>query len=312
VRKARTLYALHLSVAALAVGLIGGTASMVLMASDLSLPSPAAISEACTNWVGSGGPGAVLGLVAIGLTAVVLFLAVRSAVGHVRAGHAFVSGLPKRGTLTVDELPCRLVEVAEPLAFCAGYLRPRIYLSSELIERLSEEELRAVVAHERHHVRHRDPLRRLLARVLADGLFFVPVLARTSERYTAIGELAADQAAAAALEDRRPLAGALLKLSEHERAPVPIAGIDPERVDHLAGDPSAGGWRLRKARAGWSALALLALASLLFVVILTQPGLDWPVILAASCMAGMIGAPLALGGMALIVSQRALRARRSR
>jgi hypothetical protein len=140
VREARRLYALHIGVAILAVGLIGGTASIVLLASDLSPPSPGAISEACANWVGSGGLGAVLGLLVIGLTAVVLFLAVRSAVRHVRAGRAYVSGLPQRGTFTVDELPCRRVEVVEPLAFCAGYLRPRIYLSSELIERLSEEQ----------------------------------------------------------------------------------------------------------------------------------------------------------------------------
>jgi len=310
VRAARTLYALHLGVAALAVGLLGSAATVVLSASDLSLPSTAEISKACGNWLSSGGPAAVLALLPTGLAISVVYLAVRSALRHVRVGRAYVTGLPCGETTTVDEVACRPVEIAEPLSFCAGYLRPQIYLSRGLIERLSGDELRAVVAHERHHLRRRDPLRRLLARALADGLFFIPVLERTSERHTALGELAADQAAVAAFEDRRPLAGALLKLSEHEPAPAPVAGIDPERVDSLLGDPEAGRWRLPKTMAGWSALALLTLAALLVVASLVQPGLDWPVVLAAGCMAGMIGSPLVLGGTAVVVSQRARRARR--
>jgi len=311
VRAARTLYALHLGVAALGVGLIGGAAATVLLASDPSMPSLAEISAACPNWLSSGGPAAVLGLLVTGLAISVVFLAASSTVRHIRAGRTYVTGLPCGETSTVDGVACRQVEIGEPLAFCAGYFRPQVYLSRGLIARLSDDELRAVVAHERHHLRRRDPLRRLLARALADGLFFIPVLERTSERYTALGELAADEAAVAALEDRRPLAGALLKLSEHEPAPAPMAGIDPERVDHLLGNPTTGRWRLPKTMAGWSILALLALAALLVMASLVRPGLDWPVVLAAGCMVGMIGAPLVLAGTALIVSQRALRARRS-
>jgi BlaR1 peptidase M56 len=311
VRDVRALYALHLGVAAVAVTLIGGAATAVLLASDFSVPSAAEISKACTSWLSSGGPGAVIGLVITGLAAGVVFLAVRSAVGHIRAARAYVAGLPGGGTLTVDGTACRRLEVGDPVAFCAGYLRPQIYLSRGLVHRLSGEELRAVVAHERHHVRRRDPLRRLLARALADGLFFIPLLGRTSERYVSLSELAADQAAVGALGDRRQLAGALLKLSEYEPALASVAGIDPERVDHLLGDPTAGRWGLPKTIAGWSVLAMLTLASLLVVASLVQPSLDWPVVLAAGCMAAMVGAPLVLGGMALIVSQRALRAKRS-
>lgn len=310
-REARTLYALHVAVAAVAVTLIGGAATAVLLASDLSVPSAAEISQACTNWLSAGGPGAVIALVITGLAATVAFLAVRSALRHVRTGRAYVAGLPDGGTLAVDGTVCRRLEVGEPLAFCAGYLHPQIYLSRGLIEQLSGEELHAVVAHERHHLRRRDPFRRVLARALADGLFFIPVLGRTSDRYIALGELAADQAAVGALGDRRPLAGALLKLTEQEPAPASVAGIDPERVDHLLGDQSAGGWRLPRTKAAWSALALLTLAALLVVASVVEPGLDWPVVLAAGCMAAMVGAPLVLAGMALMVSQRALRAKRS-
>jgi hypothetical protein len=311
VRGARSLYALHLGVGLLALGLLGGSAAIVAAGSDFSPPSADEISAVCAGWLSSGGPGAVLALAVAGLAATSLFLVARSITRQVRASRVCVMGLPRRGTLIVDGLACHRVERDQPFAFCAGYLRPRVYLSTGLIERLSEEELHAVVAHERHHLRRRDPLRRLIARALADGLFFVPILGRSSERYIALGELAADEAAVDAVGARRPIAAAFLKVSGEGASPTPVAGIDPERVDRLLGDPRSGGWRVPRTMAGWSALAVLALAALFLAASLVQPGLAWPLLLAAGCMAAMVGAPLLLGATALVLSGRALRARRS-
>ena len=55
------------------------------------------------------------------------------------------------------------VQSSRPLAWCAGLWRPRIFLSSALVARLSEEDLDAVLAHESNHARRRDNLRRQLA-----------------------------------------------------------------------------------------------------------------------------------------------------
>ncbi|GAB3317315.1 M48 family metalloprotease [Haliea atlantica] len=55
------------------------------------------------------------------------------------------------------------VQSARPLAWCAGLWRPRIFLSSALVARLSEADLDAVLAHEGSHARRRDNLRRQLA-----------------------------------------------------------------------------------------------------------------------------------------------------
>jgi hypothetical protein len=49
-----------------------------------------------------------------------------------------------------------------------GLLRPRIVMSAAFREALTPEELRAAEAHEQAHVRHRDPLRIWLGRVLTD------------------------------------------------------------------------------------------------------------------------------------------------
>src|SRR5207237_9218309 len=83
----------------------------------------------------------------------------------------------------------------QPRAFCAGLLRPRVYVSSGAVALLDEAALRAVLAHERHHARRWDPLRLAIARVIARALFFVPGLAELVRRQRAIAEVRADERA---------------------------------------------------------------------------------------------------------------------
>jgi hypothetical protein len=128
-----------------------------------------------------------------------------------------------------------------PRAFCAGLLRPRVYVSTGALELLDDEALGAVLAHERAHVRRRDPLRVACGRVIAGALFYVPGLAELHRRQMALAELSADERAiAAAPENRAALARAMLSFAERSRADDPT-GLDPERVDHLLGDAPA--WR---------------------------------------------------------------------
>lgn len=96
--------------------------------------------------------------------------------------------------------------------------------------------LAAVIAHEAHHVARRDPLRLLIAHIMADTLFFLPVLSRLAVRYAAQAELAADASAVSAANGARPLATALLAFDQH--APDTAVGIAPERVDNLLGTPA--------------------------------------------------------------------------
>lgn len=101
-----------------------------------------------------------------------------------------------------------LVDDSAPYAFAAGLARPGIWLSAGLLALLDQVELAAVLRHERHHVRRRDPLRVLLARSVAHGLFFVPLAAVLRDFYLEAKEGEADAASGAAHE----LAAALLKL----------------------------------------------------------------------------------------------------
>ena len=108
----------------------------------------------------------------------------------------------------------RLDVVADGRAFsfCYWFVRPRICLSTGLLARLEPDEITAVLLHERSHLRRRDPLRLVIARYFAAGLYVVPVVEELVEYYTLEKELEADQDAVHALGDVGPLARALYKV----------------------------------------------------------------------------------------------------
>lgn len=104
-----------------------------------------------------------------------------------------------------------------PLAFCAGLFRPCIYLSTGLLDTLGDKELKAVLLHEAYHCRRYDPLRTLLADVLAAALFFLPAVSEWRDMFLTSTECAADRYAIQ-MAGRPSLAGAMYKLLTHPQA----------------------------------------------------------------------------------------------
>ena len=114
----------------------------------------------------------------------------------------------------------------DPCAFCAGLLRPSIYVSEGTLA-VDPGALRAILAHEEHHRRRRDPLRLVLTRTVGDAFRPLPPFAGLADRQAAVADLLADEAAVAAVGEARPLAAALARFDESG------AGVAPERVDRL-------------------------------------------------------------------------------
>jgi Zn-dependent protease with chaperone function len=136
----------------------------------------------------------------------------------------------------------RVVEGLPTPAFTAGLLSPRIYVARSLAERLSGDELEAVLAHEAAHLKRRDPLRLSVLRFLSCMLFWLPAVRRLTEDMADEAEIRADDHAS---RDRPlALASAILTLAQWTR-PVPTApaavGFDDRqdllerRVRRLAG-----------------------------------------------------------------------------
>src|SRR5215469_10916022 len=69
-----------------------------------------------------------------------------------------------------------MVATDEAFAVTHGLLRPRVLLSTGLVQAPDQEELSAVLVHEQHHLLRRDPLRLLAARLLAGYGWYMPLL----------------------------------------------------------------------------------------------------------------------------------------
>lgn len=150
-----------------------------------------------------------------------------------------------------------------PLAFCAGIVRPRIYVSRGLIDKLRPSELDAVLLHELYHRHRRDPLRYAAAAAVTDVCFYLPVLGWIARYLRENAELGADRAAMKAIGNR-PVAGALWALGEAADSPLiaAFAGTAELRAAQILGDPLP---RRRPRRSlllasAIGALALLAIA----------------------------------------------------
>lgn len=299
--KARVVFALQLALGALGFAAVGLGVVVGLGHLSFGLPTTSALLEACSQLLPDLDLLSVVVLALGGLSFAVMARTIASGVRRAYASHAVVAGLPRLDRQRVASATVNVFNHPSALAFCAGLLRPRIYVSTGTIAALDAAELEAVVAHERHHARKRDPLRIFVAGVLSDGLFFAPALRRLADRYAALAELAADRAAVRVhRDDPGPLASALLAF---ESADPAVVGIAPERIDHLLGDTPR--WDLPLALAGWALTMIAGVAALaLFVATAVHAPLNVPLLIAQSCIFVIVAVPL------MIVTGGVLRGRR--
>lgn len=258
---ARRLYRLQIAVGTVALLAVVLTTALTLRSLSFAMLSWSELVETCRHTLLLGfRPLAFLAFALGLLSLLVSWRGARSLVRRVRASRRFEAGLRISHRLPTDP-SVRVVHDATPQAFCAGLLRPRIFVSDAAVARLTPDELAAVLAHERHHAAQRDPLRIMAAGVLADALFFLPAVAHIRERYAAVAEVAADAAAA---RERGPsaLASAMLVFGETPHGNV--LGVSAERVDHLI-DGGPPRWQLRASLLATTAMALglLYLAALI-------------------------------------------------
>jgi hypothetical protein len=237
------------------------------------------------------------------LGSVVTVRALGGTMREYRASRRFSRAVSRREVETLRG--AFVVPDAQPRAFCAGLLRPRVYVSAGAVALLDEAALDAVLAHERHHARRRDPLRFAAGRVLAHALFFLPELGLLVERQQALAELSADESAVGGVQaNRSALARAMLSFSD---APTSDGGggIDPARIDYLLGEPPS--WRfpalLCVAAVGVLTL-LVTVAVLAGRVASGSATLALPFLSRQPCILVLALIPAALGVLAASVGRR--------
>jgi beta-lactamase regulating signal transducer with metallopeptidase domain len=90
---------------------------------------------------------------------------------------------------------------------------------------LEEEELAAVIHHERFHQMSLDPLRCFIMGLLTSVLWFLPILQWQNRYYRIAREVLADRYAILVLGSERALGSALLKLIKCGKPPVFVAAV---------------------------------------------------------------------------------------
>jgi Zn-dependent protease with chaperone function len=172
----------------------------------------------------------------------------------------------------------RLLDHPAPVAFCIPGARPLLVLSSGMVAELDEEQLAAVVAHERAHLREHHHLLLLPFVAWEAALPVLPAAARAHAAVRELVEMRADDVALASLTGpapRRTLAQAIVAVAGAEGA-----GGVPEGALAVSGGPT----RARVVRliepprpltplARWTALAAAALLLLAPTALLVVPAL---------------------------------------
>jgi beta-lactamase regulating signal transducer with metallopeptidase domain len=98
------------------------------------------------------------------------------------------------------------------VALVAGIRRPSTNLSADVVRVLAKDELRAVLAHERHHELKHAPARLILLTGVAAVVGRVPAVATSVERARARMEIDADAYAIATGSTKRAIVRAILKV----------------------------------------------------------------------------------------------------
>jgi len=208
-----------LVLSALAPGVVG----LILPGSDhclshagshhhhLCLQHPPHASESFLSWAIP--TGVVLPAV------VILCFAVRRVFREKRLANALVA-TSRRSSFGAD---IRLLDQRSPFALTVGWLEPTILLSVGLVEGVSPDTLRAVIAHERAHARRRDTWKALADRIVS-AILPVRVARRLLGEVSLAREQACDRLAAEEVESPIAVARALTEVARLKMA-IPSFGV---------------------------------------------------------------------------------------
>jgi len=188
-----------------------------------------------------------------------------------RAHHRMVVDLVGVGHDAALTQPCsrtrdlRVLDVAEPLAYCLPGVRSRVVVSEGTLNNLTNDEVAAILTHERAHLRARHDL--VLEAFTAVHAAF-PRLVRSSNALGAVQllvELLADDAAVRAA-GRTPLARALVACASGRAPSGALAAGGPSTVVRVRRLSGRGNSPMLSAAAYLAAAAVLVVPTVALAV----------------------------------------------
>ncbi|MFZ0578411.1 MAG: M56 family metallopeptidase [Psychrobacillus psychrotolerans] len=128
-----------------------------------------------------------------------------------------------------------IVSNPAPIAITMGFVKPKIVISTGLINLLTDDELNAVISHEIYHKDNRDPLKIFLLSLCASTIGYIPILKWFNHQYRIIQEVLADEFAITKQETSINLGSALLKMlkvGKQEKMPFAYASFADTSVNY--------------------------------------------------------------------------------
>ena len=287
----------RLAVAAWQAASAGALVSVVLAGLALLVPAGAvaeglaAVLDACAATIAAGyrSPGHLVAVLAGVLLAGGVFLrlfwvAARTRLRDQRERRRLRATI-LAGARSEPSLGAVVLDSHHPAAFCLPGRRRTVVVTTAAVRTLSANELAAVLAHERAHLRGRHHLTVGAARILERAFPWVPLFSRGRTETERLLELVADDAAAREV-DRVDVASALVTLAGMRAPATALAaaeGAGVVRVTRLlrpAAPLGTAGWLTAAAAtvsvvAGPVALAAWPLLSAVSSGLCLLPGADW-------------------------------------
>lgn len=134
----------------------------------------------------------------------------------------------RAGRLVRTAAPCRdfgaapvLISEEQAPAFCVGGPKPAIVLPRALLQSMSADQIRMIVAHEAAHVQRRDPALFLALHCVDIVFWFNPFVRALTARTRLAAEIASDALALQAGADKREYAKAFVQAIERENEQLP-------------------------------------------------------------------------------------------
>jgi Zn-dependent protease with chaperone function len=164
-----------------------------------------------------------------------------------------------------------IIDADAPAAYCLPHGRHRVVITTSALPRLSPGQLRAVLAHERAHLRGHHHLMLAAAAALGRAFPAIPLLARASAELAVLAEMTADDHAARR-HGAADLAAALVTLAGAGSRSTALAAGGPAaiaRIHRLLAPPPQPRLPARAARLAAGTAAFLipaAIASLPLVI----------------------------------------------
>ncbi|MCL4354277.1 MAG: M56 family metallopeptidase [Patescibacteria group bacterium] len=112
-----------------------------------------------------------------------------------------------------------VIEGSKPFAFCLGIHNPKIYISSETLKIMNDNELKAILLHEKYHLNKNDGLIMLVASLSIVLFPFLPIISDLVKRYRLEREITADQQVISKM-GKEPIISVLKKLLTFPSVPM--------------------------------------------------------------------------------------------